>query len=92
MVLLSVFLGNISATVLVKTEMKVKLRHRKIESTLIRSSPQRCSTKKGVLGNFTKLIGKHLCQSLFLKGFLVFSGGYKTGTLARNGLKKSNSH
>ena len=26
---------------------------------------QRCSIKKGVLKNFTKFTGKHLCQSLF---------------------------
>ena len=26
---------------------------------------QRCSAKKGFLRNFTKFIGKHLCQSLF---------------------------
>ena len=30
-----------------------------------RSSHQRCSIKKGVLRNFTKFTGKHLCQSLF---------------------------
>ena len=30
-----------------------------------RSSHQRCSMKKGVLRNFTKFTGKHLCQSLF---------------------------
>ena len=29
------------------------------------SSHQRCSVKKGVLRNFTKFTGKHLCQSLF---------------------------
>ena len=29
-----------------------------------RSSHQRCSMKKGVLRNFTKFTGKHLCQSL----------------------------
>ena len=27
---------------------------------------QRCSIKKGVLGNFTKFTGNHLCQSLFV--------------------------
>ena len=32
-----------------------------------RSSHRRCSMKKGVLGNFAKFTGKHLCQSLFLK-------------------------
>ena len=31
-----------------------------------RSSHQRCSVRKGVLRNFTKFSGKHLCQSLFL--------------------------
>ena len=30
-----------------------------------RSSHQRCSIIKGVLRNFTKFTGKHLCQSLF---------------------------
>ena len=30
-----------------------------------RSSHRRCSVKKGVLRNFTKFTGKHLCQSLF---------------------------
>ena len=29
------------------------------------SSHQRCSVKKGVFRNFTKFIGKHLCQRLF---------------------------
>ena len=27
--------------------------------------PQKCSIEKGVLKNFAKFIGKHLCQSLF---------------------------
>ena len=31
----------------------------------VRSSHQRCSTKKGVLRNFTKFTRKHLRQSLF---------------------------
>ena len=30
-----------------------------------RSSYRRCSVRKGVLRNFAKLTGKHLCQSLF---------------------------
>ena len=30
-----------------------------------RSSHQRCSIKKGVLRNFTKFRGKHVCQSFF---------------------------
>ena len=31
---------------------------------LYRSSHRRCSMKKGVLKNFPKFTGKHLCQSL----------------------------
>ena len=31
-----------------------------------RSSHQKCSMKEGILRNFTKFTGKHLCQSLFL--------------------------
>ena len=30
-----------------------------------RSNHRRCSVKKGVLRNFAKFTGKHLCQSLF---------------------------
>ena len=30
-----------------------------------RSSHRRCSARKGILRNFAKLTGKHLCQSLF---------------------------
>ena len=37
------------------------------EKVLIRSSHRRCSIKEGVLGNFSKFTGKHLCQSLFFK-------------------------
>ena len=33
---------------------------------------QRCSVRKGVLRNFTKLTGKHLCQSLFLMKLQAF--------------------
>ena len=37
-----------------------------LPSTLMdRSSHQRCSTKIGVLRNFAKFAGKHLCQSHF---------------------------
>ena len=31
----------------------------------LRSSHRRCSVRKGVLRNFAKFTGKHLCQSLF---------------------------
>ena len=34
--------------------------------TYLEEVAQRCSVKKGVLGNFSKFTGKHLCQSLFL--------------------------
>ena len=33
----------------------------------VKSSHRRCSIKKDVIRNFAKLIGKHLCHSLFLK-------------------------
>ena len=41
-------------------------------SALFRSSHQRCSIKTGVLRNFAKFTGKHLCQRLFLNtaGFI----------------------
>ena len=56
---------------------------RRLRCRCFRSSHQRCSISKGVLRNFSKLTGKHLCQSLFfnkvaglrplLKKRLVFS-------------------
>ena len=36
-----------------------------LERNICRSSHQRFSMKKGVLKNFAKFTGKHLCQSLF---------------------------
>ena len=36
-----------------------------INETYVRSSHRRCSVRKGVLWNFVKFTGKHLCQSLF---------------------------
>ena len=44
-----------------------------------RSSHQRCSVEKGVLRNFAKFTGKHLCQSLFFN---------KVAGLACNFIKK----
>ena len=38
----------------------------KLFTALLRSSHWRCSVKKGVLKNFAKFTGKHLCRSLFL--------------------------
>ena len=49
-----------------------------------RSSQQRCSIKKGVLKNFAKFIGKHLCQSVFFNEV----AGLRPATL----LKKSHWH
>ena len=34
-------------------------------SSKFRSTHQRCSVREGVLRNFAKFTGKHLCQSLF---------------------------
>ena len=39
--------------------------HRFLLRTPFRNSHQRCSIEIGVLRNFTKFTGKHLCQSLF---------------------------
>ena len=36
-------------------------------SYFFRSGHQTCSMKKGVLRNFTKFTGKHLCRTLFFK-------------------------
>ena len=40
-----------------------------IQLYLCKSSHQRCSIIKGVLRNFAKFTGKHLCQSLFFNKF-----------------------
>ena len=37
----------------------------KFEKILLRSSHQSCSVRIGVVRNFTKSTGKHLCKSLF---------------------------
>ena len=37
-----------------------------IQWNIYRSSHRRCSVRKGVLRNFAKFAGKHLCQSLFV--------------------------
>ena len=43
------------------------LHHQRVNAKLCndRSSHQRCSVRKGVLRNFAKFTGKHLCLSLF---------------------------
>ena len=43
-----------------------------INDGAFRSSHRRCSVRKGVVRNFAKFAGKHLCQSLFFnKVFLL---------------------
>ena len=51
-------------------------------SECFRRSHQRCSMKKGVLRNFTKFTGKHLCQSFF------FNKAVGLGLRACNVIKK----
>ena len=45
--------------------IEVQAAANKERSSVDRGSHQRCSMKKGVLRNFIKFTGKHLCQSLF---------------------------
>ena len=47
-----------------------------------RSSLQRCSIKKGVVRNFTKFTGKHLCLSLFF----IKAAGLRPATLLKKRL------
>ena len=69
-------------------KINVKIKNRK---STIRSSHWKCSVRKGVLINFVKFTGKHLCQSLFfnkvagLRFFDVFRG-HRKGGLRTNGL------
>ena len=44
-----------------------------IEKDIFRSSHRRCFVTKGVLRNFAKLTGKHLCQSPFLHQSLIIT-------------------
>ena len=48
-----------------KTHLGYYIRHHRKRRKDPRSSHRRCSTRKGVLTNFTKFTGKDLCQSLF---------------------------
>ena len=43
---------------------------------------QKCSVRKGVLRNFVKFTGKHLCQSLFFNKVV----GVRASTLSKKGL------
>ena len=42
-----------------------------VKFPIYRSSHRRCSVRKGVLRNFAKFTGKHLCQSLFFNKVAV---------------------
>ena len=50
-----------------KIMQSIRIRGRSPSTKRNRSSHQRCSMKKGVLRNFRKFTGKHLCQSVFIK-------------------------
>ena len=44
-----------------------------------RNNHERCSVKKGVPRNFTKFLGKHLCQRLFFDKV----AGFRPATLSK---------
>ena len=58
--------------------------------TFNRSSHQRCSIKKGVLRNFTKFTGKHLCQSLFFNKVAGLHLFHRTPLVAASASSKFN--
>ena len=57
------FIANTS--VMISLHLKQVFFDQQFTSLIDRSSNQRCSIKKGVLKNFAKITGKHVCQSLF---------------------------
>ena len=48
------------------TDIVFMILHQSNVLILSRNSRQMCSVRKGILRNFTKFTGKHLCQSIFL--------------------------
>ena len=57
-----------------KVELKILFSNTlTIVSINVQISHQRCSVKKGVLRNFAKFTGKHLCQSLWICEFCDIS-------------------
>ena len=52
---------------------KVKVKTVNYFHRKIRSSHRRCSVRKGVVRNFPKFTGKHMCQSLFFNKVAGFS-------------------
>ena len=55
----------ITQTALFIKQEKFKKKRKEIQYLIHRSSHQKSSLKKGVLRNFTKFTGNHLCQGLF---------------------------
>ena len=56
---------------------KLRKTYLKLGKTDGRSSHRRCSVRRGVLGNFAKFTGKHLCQNLYFNkvaGNIFFFG------------------
>ena len=49
-----------------KNDHQQKFLYQFVNKTLTRSSHPRCSVRKGVLRNFAKFTGKHLCRVSFL--------------------------
>ena len=62
-------------------KMIVLVYHAKADG-ILEAVVQRCSVKKGVLRNFTKFTGKHLCQSLFFNKV----AGLRPATLSKRRL------
>ena len=53
-----------------------------LENVLSEAAVQRCSVKRGLLRNFAKFTGKHLCQSHFFNKVAVMrSAAFKKETL-----------
>ena len=65
------FVIKVSDNIKIKVENFAKSRL-KNKCFLYRSSHQRCSVKKGVLRDFAKSTGKHLCQGLLFNKGPVF--------------------
>ena len=70
--------SNVSATLIFRWWIKITS-HLNKNIIHLRSSHRSFSVKKGVLRNFVKFTGKHLCQSLFFN---------KVAALASNFIKK----
>ena len=58
-----------------KTPLSRSIRQHKL--SIFRSSHRRCSVRRGVLVNFAKFTGKHMCQSVFFNKV----AGFRPATL-----------